>query len=133
MARTVKEWQGRTDDSKAPPRVRQKIFDRDAGKCHLCGHAIKVPGETWDLDHIVALINGGENRETNLAPAHKHCHLAKTALDVGEKSKVAAVRQKHTGAKFAKSKLAAKKDRPGWQDPFPDLPKSRLFVEANHD
>lgn len=133
MARTanLKEWIGKTDDSKAPPRVRQKVFDRDGGKCHLCGHAIKVPAETWDLDHVIALANGGENREANLAPAHKHCHLAKTGKDVAEKSKVAAIRQKHTGAKFAKSKLATKQPKGPWQDPFPALRRPNMFTKAD--
>ena len=104
MARSVSEWIGKTDDSKAPPRVRQRAFDRDGGKCHLCSIVIK-PIEGFELDHVVALINGGENRETNLAPAHKHCHLAKTRLDVAKKVKVAAIRQRFTGAKQPTGKL----------------------------
>lgn len=97
MARTVKPWQGRTDDAKIPPRVRQRVFDTHRGLCHLCKLPIKV-GESWQADHVVALINGGANEETNLAPAHSHCHLAKTKADVAKKAKVARVRQKHTGA-----------------------------------
>lgn len=96
MARTVKEWIGKTDNTKAPPRVRQRIYDRDGGKCHLCKQQIMV-GETWEADHVIALINGGSNTEGNLAPAHSHCHIGKTALDVKEKSKVAKVRGKHIG------------------------------------
>jgi 5-methylcytosine-specific restriction endonuclease McrA len=132
MARTakLKEWIGKSDNHVPPATVRQRVFDRDAGKCHLCGHVIKVPGETWDLDHVVALINGGENRESNLAPAHKHCHVAKTARDVGEKSKVAAVRQKHTGASRPKSPLARKEPKPGWQDPNPNLKRRAMFAEV---
>ena len=109
MARIVKEWVGKTDDTKIPPRVSQRVFDRAGGICHCCKLLIKVPFETWDDDHIIALINGGENRESNLAPAHSHCHIKKTRLDVAEKAKVANVRGKHIGAKRPSSKLSGKK------------------------
>jgi hypothetical protein len=57
-----------------------------------------MPGDAWDLDHIRALINGGENREGNLAPIlHGRPHKEKTALDVAEKAKVARLRAKHLG------------------------------------
>ena len=92
MARSIKEWVGKTDDTKIPPRVRERVFDRANGICHCCNLPIKVPFETWDADHRIALINGGENRESNLAPAHSHCHIKKTRQDVAEKAKVASVR-----------------------------------------
>jgi len=53
----------------------------------------------WDCDHIVALINGGEHRESNLAPALREKHLEKTAADVREKSITARKRAKHLGIK----------------------------------
>lgn len=96
--RPTKEWIGKRTESAAPPRVRQRVRDRDGGICRLCSTAIK-PAESFELDHIVALINSGENRESNLSAVHKHCHVAKTASDVAEKAKVAAIRQKFTGAK----------------------------------
>lgn len=98
MSRTVKEWVGKTDDAKIPPRVRQRVYDRYNGICHLSGIQIR-PGMPWDCDHIQALINGGEHRESNLAPALRDKHREKTAEDVAEKSKTAAVRGKHTGAR----------------------------------
>jgi 5-methylcytosine-specific restriction protein A len=94
--RTVKEWIGASDDTKAPPRVRQRVFDREGGKCHIC--QLKIENKKWALDHVQALINGGENRETNLRPVHVKCHAEKTAEDVRLKAKVAQVRGKHTGA-----------------------------------
>lgn len=104
MPRAVSEWVGKTDDTKAPPRVRQRVYDRAQGVCHICALPIKI-GETWDADHVIALINGGENRETNLAPAHKHCHVGKTAKDAAEKAKVASTRQKHIGVTRPAGKL----------------------------
>jgi 5-methylcytosine-specific restriction endonuclease McrA len=97
VSRPRPEWIGKHDGVNIPPRVRQRVFDRDRGICHLCKLPIK-PGETWQADHVVALINGGAHSETNLAPAHGHCHVGKTARDMKEKVKTARVRQKHTGA-----------------------------------
>lgn len=96
MSRSVPEWIGKTDDHRAPPKVRDRIFDRD-NRCHICEQPIQI-GQKWDLDHVKALINGGENREANLRPSHRKCHIEKTAIDVAEKAKVAAIRQKHTGS-----------------------------------
>ena len=119
MARTVKEWVGDTDEQRAPPRVRARIFDRAGGKCHLCGQPIV--GKKWALDHVKALINGGENRETNLAPVHIACHAEKTAQDVAEKARIAAKRRKHIGIV----------DTPKMQGrPFPKTTKSSRREKA---
>lgn len=96
MPRTVPEWIGKTPDTPAPKRVRLRIFDAAKGICHYCGLPIKT-GETWATDHVKALILGGENREANLGPIHGHCHVAKTGREQAQKSKDAAVRQKHIG------------------------------------
>lgn len=100
--RAVEEWIGKTDDSKAPPRVRLRIFERHAGVCHLSGRKI-APGDSWDLEHIKALSLGGENRESNLAPALKEPHKKKTAEDMKAKAKSDRVRKKHRGIKKPRS------------------------------
>lgn len=56
-----------------------------------------MPGERWILEHVIALINGGENAETNLALTCKNCLPEKNAEDLAIKSKTAAVRSKHIG------------------------------------
>lgn len=94
MARSVDEWIGSTPDAKVPPRVRVRIFEREGGRCWISGRKIK-PGDLWDLDHKVALINGGEHRESNLFPALRDKHREKTRADVAEKAKTAAVKAKH--------------------------------------
>src|SRR5579871_4426385 len=98
MPRAVKEWIGKTDDSRAPPRVALRVFQREDGVCHLTGVKIQ-PGDEWDLDHKIALINGGENRESNLFPALRWAHAEKTRADVAEKSAVAKLAQSHAGIK----------------------------------
>ena len=98
MSRSVPEWVGRTDDTPVPKRVRLRVFDRHGGVCHITGRKIQT-GEAWECDHVVALANGGENRESNLAPALVDAHKAKTAEDVKKKAKDARVRAKHIGAR----------------------------------
>ena len=62
MPREIPEWVGKTDDTPAPTRVRLRVFDAHGGKCAECG--VKLgPATPWDLDHTVALVNGGENAE----------------------------------------------------------------------
>lgn len=85
--RTVPEWIGKTDDAKVPPRVRLRIWLDNEGICWLSKRKIR-PGEPWELEHKIALCNGGQHRETNLAPALKDKHKEKTAADVAEQALV---------------------------------------------
>lgn len=96
-ARALPEWIGKTPDTPAPPRVRLRVFQRYGGVCHIAKRKIAA-GEPWQLEHVVALINGGENRESNLAPALTDKHREKTAEDVAEKSAIYRKASKHTGA-----------------------------------
>lgn len=98
MARAVPEWIGKTDDTPAPPRVRIRVFERCDGKCGQCSRKIR-PGEGWTLEHLIALINGGENRERNLGVTCDWCLPAKNVADVAEKAKTYAVKLKHLGVK----------------------------------
>ena len=118
MPRAVAEWRGKTPDTPAPPRVRLRVFQRENGVCYLSGRKIQ-PGEPWQLEHKIALINGGENRETNLFPALVDKHKEKTRADLAEKSKVADKAKKHVGAVRPTGRLkgrgfpAGKNPRPG--------------------
>lgn len=98
MSRETPEWIGKHDDSPIPPRVRLRIFERHGGRCHISGRLIRA-GEPWQCDHIVALANGGEHRERNLAPALTGPHREKTRADVAEKSRNYRKRSKHLGVK----------------------------------
>lgn len=106
--RSTEEWIGKTPDSPIPPRVKLRVFERHDGRCHISGRKI-MPGDAWECDHVIALINGGENRESNLAPALADKHKAKTAADVAEKARTARIRAKHLGIK-PKSKFACSRD-----------------------
>ena len=98
MSRSTEEWIGKTDDAKIPPRVRLRVFERHGGICHISGRRIQA-GEAWECDHFIALINGGEHRESNLRPALVAPHREKTKLDVAEKARTARKRQKYLGIK----------------------------------
>ena len=137
--RSTPEWIGKTPDSTIPPRVKLRIYDRAGGTCHICKLPIK-PGETWHADHVKALIEGGENREGNIAPAHAHCNLAKANGEKTRKAKVARTRKKHIrvveakqsiqSAHFARSAKAARKAN---RTPKPTLPPRQLFQEQAND
>lgn len=108
--RSVPEWIGKTPDAKVPPRVRLRIFEREEGRCHLSGRKIEA-GDLWDLDHVVALVNGGEHRESNLKPAIRAKHREKTAADVAEKAAIRSKRSRHVGIK-KRSSFPCSKDSP---------------------
>lgn len=109
IGRSTEEWIGATPDAPVPPRVCDRQFLRDDGKCQ-CGCGLKIrPGDKWETDHKVALINGGENRESNLTTLLAGHHKKKTAGDVAEKSKIARIRMKHNGVKRKKKKMAYRK------------------------
>lgn len=94
--RSVPEWIGKTDDERPPPRVRVRIFERHNGVCHISKRKI-MPGDKWECEHILALILGGENRESNMAPALVKPHKEKTAQDLAQKAKNDRVRKRHLG------------------------------------
>lgn len=108
MAREVDEWVGKTDDSKVPPRVRLRIFNAHDGICHLTGRKIAA-GEKWELEHVKALILGGQHRESNLAPALVEAHKRKTAMEMAVKAKIDRVAKKHLGIKKTSNPMPGSK------------------------
>lgn len=109
-ARSVTEWIGKSPETSVPARVKIRIIDAQNGKCGCgCGVKLGMAGEVIEFDHITALINGGENRESNLRALRKRCHKSKTAQDVAEKSTVARKRKKALGLQPAKSSIPGSK------------------------
>jgi len=94
----LKEWVGKTDDSRPPPHIRLRIFEKHNGVCYLSSVKIQ-PGDKWEAEHIIAICNGGENRESNLAPALVAPHKVKTKQDRKMKAKNDHARMKHIGIK----------------------------------
>lgn len=94
--RAVAEWIGATPDTPVPPRVKLRVFEAFGGACYLSKRKIRA-GDKWEIEHVLALINGGENRERNLAPALVAPHAEKTAEDMAIKAKTDRIRKKHLG------------------------------------
>lgn len=112
-ARSVPEWVGATPDTPAPARVRVRVFDRCEGRCDTCGRKIAA-GETWTLEHRKALINGGQNRESNLGVTCNWCLPEKNATDVAEKSRTYRKRAKHLGIKKSSRPMPGSRGS-GWR------------------
>jgi len=112
VARSTKEWIGRHDNEAVPPRVRLRVFLEHNGCCACCGS--KINNKPWDCDHKIALINGGEHRESNMVPLLTEHHKEKTKEDVAEKSATYHVRLKNYGIKKAKKPMMGSKAS-GWK------------------
>lgn len=114
MPRSIPEWIGKTDDTPVPPRVRLRNYDEHDGTCHICGQKIKS-GQLWETDHLVRLKDGGENRESNLRPAHKDCHQTKSACENTEQARIDRVRKKHLGIPTRKGRPLPGTKASGWK------------------
>lgn len=130
MARTVPEWIGKTDNHMPPSKVRQRILDRDKGLCHVCGGAITKPG--WHADHVPPLIDGGENRESKIKPAHANCHRLLTAQQAKERAPIERMKMKHSGAARPKQSIPTKGFPPSEKTRHerPALPPRPLYGAA---
>lgn len=95
-ARSTTEWIGATPDTRVPGWVKLRIFLRANRKCHISDKEIG-PRDLWDVEHVTALSLGGENRESNLAPALISPHKEKTKRDRKEKARADHRARKHYG------------------------------------
>ncbi|MDB5552805.1 MAG: hypothetical protein JWL86_2789 [Rhizobium sp.] len=107
MSRPVELWQGKTDSSAIPPRVKDRIVIRCGGACQECRTPFSERVKP-EFDHIFSLINGGANAEDNLQPLCRPCHGAKTKVDVAEKSAVYQKRAKSLGYFAPKQKIQSR-------------------------
>ena len=113
MTRETPEWIGKTPDTPIPPRVKLRVFEAYGGKCYITGKKLSA-GEV-DFDHIKALCNGGENRESNIAPIWRPAHKEKTAQDVAMKSKDRRVKAKFLGIKPKSGAIIAGSKSSPWK------------------
>lgn len=134
MPRTISEWIGRTDDTPAPPRVRVRVYERYKGICQLSMRQIQA-GEKWELNHSIALIEGGENRESNLEPVLVDPHKKETKRQMAVKKKVSDIKKKHLGITQPKQTIPSKpfpKTRKKSRITKQSLPAKQLFRSADH-
>ena len=106
--RTIPEWIADHDDQAIPARVKVRIFAKFNGRCSDC--TLKIVGKLHPAyDHIIALVNGGEHRESNLQLLCVPCHAGKTKSDLAEKSRVARKRMKHLGLRGKRRTIPGRK------------------------
>ena len=56
--------------------IRRKIvYERDGGRCHVCGR--KVRPARWHLDHLLPLSKGGNHTYSNVAVSCPKCNMLK--------------------------------------------------------
>lgn len=127
------EWIGKNDRVMPPESVQLRILRRHDGYCAGSCQRKLMLGEKWDLDHKIALEDGGENRESNLQPLCKACHQPKTAAENSQRAKVRAKTAAAYGIKDPKrqkiqSRGFAKKEREHADRPA--LPPRQLFGKA---
>lgn len=96
--RSTSEWIGRDDNQRIPDYVKDRVANNAELYCQKCSRQVggKLRAE---FDHVIPLILGGKNRESNIQLLCHECHKAKTKLDVKLKAKTARVRKKHLGIK----------------------------------
>jgi 5-methylcytosine-specific restriction endonuclease McrA len=99
----LKEWIGKTDDEAIPARVKVRVCDKFNKRCVSCTNLVGG-GLPAAYDHIQALVNDGENRESNLQLICVPCHKVKTRADVAEKSRVYRRRATFLGVKAKSSR-----------------------------
>jgi len=138
QGRSVEEWVGATPDTwPPPPRVKLRILRRHNHTCHITG--IKIPpGVTPDFDHIKRLDDGGENRESNIAPALPGAHKKKTKEERERAKKADAVAKKAAGIAGPKAEIKSRGFAPVEKPPkaggvridksaLPPLPPRAMF------
>jgi 5-methylcytosine-specific restriction protein A len=74
------------------------LFEKADGRCHICGIMINA-GDPWEVEHRVPIALGGADDETNMSPAHLHCHMQKTKVDAHRLAKAKRIKARHIGIK----------------------------------
>jgi hypothetical protein len=96
------------------PKTRFEVFKRDGFKCLYCG--AHPPGVLLEVDHIVAVVEGGAHDMDNFATACWNCNRGKGARDLKTAPKTLAAKARETQEREAQllgyqAILEAKRDR----------------------
>lgn len=72
-----------------PSHAKFRVWQRDHGKCAVCGRQCTDWRETddWEADHIIPLKDGGGFGLDNLQTLCRGCHRKKTARENRERRK----------------------------------------------
>jgi|GEM_PF-6011509 5-methylcytosine-specific restriction protein A len=83
----LKEWIGRTPEAMPGQTVLLRLYAKQNGICACgCGQVMNLNRDKVDCDHKLAIIDGGENRESNLQLMLHPCHKAKTGAEATARS-----------------------------------------------
>ena len=92
ILRLAMAWDRKTNHRKLTGRpwrrLREQILQRDKYLCQPCMRAGRYT-EATEVDHILALAHGGDDRPQSLQAICGSCHEAKTQIEAGAKPKVA--------------------------------------------
>lgn len=89
-----------TTPRKPMPEMRRlRIWERHGGVCVLCKTKIDGVREKWTIEHIRALVLGGEDTDENCGPAHEACRREKDRVDVAAGAKAKRRKARHLGIK----------------------------------
>lgn len=130
--RSVDEWEGAAPDAKVPPRVRLRILRRFENKCYLTSIII-ADGQTFDLEHIKPLEEGGRHAESNLAPVLRLPHEIKTAAERKRQAKADRVAKRAHGLVETKAPIQSRGFPPKTEKPNKieknSPPRRPMFVD----
>lgn len=107
--RTVPEWIGKTDNSRVPASVKQRVIEAQDNRCALNPDHEFRPGDKIEFDHKTPLWLHGEHRESNLQAVLSEAHARKTAAEAPIRAKINRVKQKHLGLRPEKPKSPYKR------------------------
>lgn len=103
---------GTTKREGMSPRRRLKIWEDHYGVCCICHLRIDGPREPWIIEHLRPLALGGPDTDENCGPAHAACAVMKTRRDLGLIAKAKRVKQRHIGARVAKTPMPHGRNAP---------------------
>lgn len=83
---------------------RMELFNDRKGICHICGNKIYA-GQDWEVEHIIPMALGGDDRGKNLDLAHIECHRGKTKSDFTRIAKAKRQAARHIGKKISRNPL----------------------------
>ena len=87
-----------------PPQRVARIHAAAHGCCHVCGRKLG-PSDDYEIDHVIALENGGSDDDENLRPCCSWCHGMKTGDDHEQAGHARRTYTKHNvPARFRKSR-----------------------------
>ena len=96
--RAVPEWRGRRPESMPGNIVLLRLYARQNGLCACgCNKVMNFERDQIDCDHKVALIDGGENVESNLQLILRPHHRVKTSAEATARSE----ERRHKAKAFA--------------------------------